>query len=81
MNAKTIATLAAGLAAGVITEDYITEHFGDSMLTKVLAFGAGGAVAGIAGSVAGSVLNEVDRHTGLVSFADDVVSSLNPFKW
>lgn len=85
LNTHTLTTLAAGFAAGNITESYIRENFGDSAFGQVAALVGGGVVGSVVGGAAhgliGEALKTVDDHTGLVSMADDVIDSLNPFKW
>jgi uncharacterized membrane protein YeiH len=63
MDGTSIVKLAADLAVGAITADQIKDHFGEGVLSSVLAIG-GGAVAGIATQAALSLL---DEHTGIVS--------------
>lgn len=85
VNTETLATLAIGFASGSITEDYIRSNYGDSVVTDVMALVGGtivgSAVATGASGMVGDALRSIDDHTGLVSLADDVIDSLNPFKW
>lgn len=74
MEGKQVVKLAAELAAGVITADYISSLYGKGVLAQVLGIGAGTASS----SVVGSMLDAVDRETGIVSdlgsLVDDVFS-------
>lgn len=63
-----IQRLGAQLVAGEISEDYISEHFGDGILTQVLAFVAGGAIGGIAYDIA--------RETPIIGDALDVTADI-----
>lgn len=63
MNGKDIITLAADLAAGVTTADFIKDQYGDGVLTTVLAFGAGLG----AGAATNAILDIVDTNMGIVS--------------
>jgi outer membrane lipoprotein SlyB len=75
MNGKDIIKLAADLAAGGITANAIRDHYGEGVLSAVLAI-SGGAIAGIAVNKA---LDVLDDHTGIVSdlgsVVDDVVDT------
>lgn len=74
MEGKDIVKLAASFATGAVTASYIEEQYGDGVLGMVLAL-AGGSIAG---GVTNSVLDAVDRETGIVSdlgsLVDDVFS-------
>jgi hypothetical protein len=74
MNGKEIVKLAAEFAAGAVSADYISEQFGDGVLGAVLGIVGGTAVGGLTGSL----LDAVDRETGIVSdiggLVDDVFS-------
>ncbi len=69
MDGTSIVKLAADLAVGAITADQIKDHFGEGVLSSVLAIG-GGFAAGAATQVALSVL---DEYTGIVSGAGGLV--------
>lgn len=75
MNGKDIVKLAADLAAGGITANAIRDHYGEGVLSAVLAI-SGGAIAGIAVNKA---LDVLDDHTGIVgdlgSVVDDVIGT------
>lgn len=60
MNGKDLIKLAAEFAAGGISADAIKEHYGDGVLSSVLAI-AGGVAAG---AVAGKAVDVVDNLTG-----------------
>lgn len=74
MDGADIIKLAASLAAGSITADAISEHYGDGVLGAVLGLIGGG----VAGTITNSVLGAVDRETDIVSdvgsLVDDVFS-------
>lgn len=74
MDGKDIVKLAASFSTGAITASYIEEQYGEGVLGMVLAI-AGGSIAG---SVTNSLLDIVDRETGIVSdiggLVDDVFS-------
>ena len=65
--------LAANLAAGTITQDWIKSELGEGVLNSVLAIGGGI----IAGSVANELLTALDDETGIMSdlgsLVDDVL--------
>lgn len=63
MDGKDIIKLAAEFAAGGVTADAIKEHYGEGVLSSVLAIGGGIG----AGYVVGKALDVVDDHTGIVS--------------
>lgn len=75
MDGKQIVKLAADLAAGTISADYIKRYYGDGVLSSVLAV-AGGSLVGVA---VNSALDILDKHTGIVSdvgsLVDDVVDT------
>lgn len=72
-HGKTIVELAADLAAGTITADWVKEQYGDTMLSSLLAL-TGGVVAG---TLTHQALSVIDKETGLVSdlgsLVDDVL--------
>ena len=72
MDGTDIVKLAASFATGTITASHIEEQYGEGVLGMVLAI-AGGSIAG---GVTNTVLNAVDRETGIVSdiggLVDDV---------
>lgn len=74
MDGKDIVKLAASFAAGAVTASYIEEQYGDGVLGMVLAL-AGGSIAG---GTTNTLLDVVDRETGIVSdiggLVDDVFS-------
>ncbi len=72
MDGKQIIKLAADLAAGGITADAIKEHYGEGVLSSVLAI-SGGLVAGVAVNTA---LDVLDSHTGIVSDVGGVVDDV-----
>ena len=72
MDGKDIIKLAVDFAAGGITANAIQEQYGDSVLTTVMAI-AGGSLAGLA---ANSLLDIVDRETGIVSDIGGVVDDV-----
>lgn len=60
MDTKDIASLAAGLAAGTITESYVREVLGDdSLVDQVLSIAAGTAVASLVTNVVGDVVDDI----------------------
>lgn len=73
MDGKDIVKLSADLASGAITQQYISEKYGNGVLGLVLGIGSG-VVAGIATNV---LLDTLDDHTGVVSdvggLIDDVL--------
>lgn len=72
MAGKDLVTLAADLAAGYITADFIKEQYGDSILTEVLSFGAGVGV----GIATQKLLEVVDNETGIVSDLGSLVDDV-----
>lgn len=68
MKASQLAGLAAGLAAGSITANSITEEHGDGVLSAVLAIGTGGLV----GAIAGKATEVFVEETGLGDFIDEL---------
>jgi hypothetical protein len=74
ISGKSIVELAAELSVGSISADAIKNHYGDGILSSVLAIGGGS----LAGALTGSTLNVIDRETGIVSdigeLIDDVFS-------
>ena len=74
MDGKDIIKLAADLSAGSITAAAIKETYGEGILSTVAAI-AGGSMAGV---VTNSLIDVVDRETGIVSdlgsLVDDVFS-------
>lgn len=74
MDGKDIITLAASFAAGGITADAISEHYGDGVLGAVLGLVGGTAVGGLTSAT----LNAIDRETGIIGdvggLIDDVFS-------
>lgn len=74
MDGKEIVKLAAEFATGAVTADFISEQYGDGVLGAVLGI-VGGTVAG---GITGSLLDVVDRETGIVSdiggLVDDIFS-------
>ena len=74
MTGTDIVKLAASFATGAVTASYIEDQYGEGVLGMVLAI-AGGSIAG---SVTNTVLDVVDRETGIVSdigsLVDDVFS-------
>lgn len=79
MKTEDIAQLAAALSAGIITENYITKHYGNSVLSSVLGIAGAGIAGVVASSVTSTALQTLNDHTGLVDVADSLISSLNPF--
>lgn len=77
ITSETLLRLAAGVAAGSITEEYVRENYGSG----VLALLAGGGAGLVVDAVASPVLRELNRHTGLVDVADSVIDAVNPFNW
>ncbi|TFH09124.1 MAG: hypothetical protein E4H14_04995 [Candidatus Thorarchaeota archaeon] len=78
MNGKSIVMLATDLAAGSITADYIREEYGDSVLTSVLAIGAGIGV----GALTHAALEVLDEETGLVGDVGDFIDdTIDLFRW
>lgn len=76
MNGKDLIKLAAEFAAGGISADAIKEHYGDGVLSSVLAI-TGGTVVG---ALTGSAVDLVDDLTGgLVSDAGGIIDDL--FGW
>lgn len=72
LSGKSIAMLAADLAAGLITEEVIKDELGQGILNSVLAIGGGF----VAGAVAQTVLSEIDHHTGIVSDIGSVIDDV-----
>lgn len=72
MDGKQIVKLAADLAAGTVTANAIRDHYGEGVLSAVLAI-SGGAIAGIAVNKA---LDVLDDHTGIVSDLGGVVDDI-----
>lgn len=74
IDGKDIVKLAASFTAGGITAEAISEHYGDGVLGAVMGLIGGGMVT----NATGSVLDIVDRETGIVSglggLVDDVFS-------
>ena len=74
MDGKDIIKLAADFSAGSITAAAIKETYGEGILSTVAAI-AGGSIAGV---VTNSLIDVVDRETGIVSdlgsLVDDVFS-------
>jgi hypothetical protein len=74
MDGKDIIKLAADLSAGSITAAAIKETYGEGILSTVAAL-AGGSIASV---VTNSLIDVVDRETGIVSdlgsLVDDVFS-------
>lgn len=74
MDGTDIVKLAASFATGAITASYIEDQYGEGVLGMVLAL-TGGSIAGV---VTDTVLDVVDRETGIVSdigsLVDDVFS-------
>ena len=78
MNGKQLIMLAADFVAGGITADMIKDEYGDGVLSSVLAI-AGGSIAGV---VTNSVLEAVDRETGIISDVGSVVDDvIDTFKF
>lgn len=68
MDKKDIAQLSVALAAGLITEDMISEELGDSFLADVIAFSGASVAGNIASDIVGGIMdNEI---------VDDVTSTL-----
>ncbi len=72
MNGTDIVKLAADLAAGSISADYIKEHYGEGILSSVLSV-AGGIGAGIATN---TILDYINRETGIVDDIGSVVDDI-----
>lgn len=78
MEGRDLVKLAAEFAAGGVSASYISEHYGDGVLSSVLALAAGTGV----GYLTGKALDVVDEHTGVVSGLGSVVDDvLDIFKW
>ena len=76
MNGKDIIKLAAEFAAGGISADAIKEHYGEGVLSSVMAIAGGTAV----GMLAGTAVDVVDDVTGgLISDVGGVIDDL--FGW
>lgn len=76
MNGKDLIKLAAEFAAGGISADAIKEHYGEGVLSSVLAIAGGTAV----GALTGVAIDAVDNITGgLVSDVGGVIDDL--FGW
>lgn len=75
---KTIAEIAAALAAGTITKRAIEAQFGSSFLAEVLAY----AAAGVAGSAAVSLVDDLMEETGASGMISDVTGEIKDlFSW
>lgn len=72
LDGTDITKLAAEFAAGAITSTAITTIYGPGVLTAVLGIVGGFA----AGSVVGSALDSIDRHTGIVSDVGSLVDDV-----
>lgn len=72
MDGKDIVKLAASFATGAITASYIEEQYGEGVLGMVLAI-AGGSIAG---GVTNTVLDVLDRETGIVSDVGGLVDDM-----
>lgn len=72
LSGKSIAELAADLAAGYITQNAIKQQLGGGILASVLGFG-GGIAAGIAANYALEALND---ETGIVDDIGDVLDDV-----
>lgn len=77
MDGKDIAKLAASLAAGSITEEYIRRNYGSGVLTTVLGL-AGGIGAGFA---VDKLLDVLDEQTGVVSEVGGAIDSAIDSVW
>ena len=81
MNSKDITALAAGLAAGLYTEDQLSEILGDdSLVSQIVSLAGGSVVGGIAAGVTDTLLNN-DVADDIFDTVDEVVDTLNPFNW
>lgn len=72
MQGKDIIKLAAEFAAGGISADAISEQYGESVLSSVLAI-AGGSIAG---AVTGAAIDVLDEYTGIVSGVGSVIDDI-----
>lgn len=72
LKGKTIVELALDLAAGAVTEKAIREQLGEGVLTRVLSI-SGGLAAGV---VASSLINTIDKETGIVSDIGSLVDDI-----
>ena len=78
MNGKDIVKLAVDLTAGSITANAIKEQYGEGVLSSVMALVGGG----LAGVLANSALDLLDKETGLVSDVGSVVDDvIDTFKF
>lgn len=71
MDGREIVKLAADFSAGTVTAAYIKRVYGDSVFATIAALAAGG----VAGVLTDKALDELDRHTGVVSAAGSVVDT------
>lgn len=81
LNTKDLTALAVALGTGAITQDHIRRTYGDGVLGTVLGLAGGSVVGSVAAGLSGDILDVIEDNTGLVSVADDIIESLNPFDW
>ena len=72
MDGKDLIKLAVDLTAGSITASAIKDAYGEGVLSSVMALAGGG----IAGVLANSALDLLDKETGLVSDAGSVIDDV-----
>lgn len=71
MEGREIIKLAADFSAGTVTAAYIKRVYGDGVFAAIAALAAGG----VAGVLTDKAIDELDRHTGVVSAAGSVVDA------
>jgi hypothetical protein len=71
MEGKQLVKLAADFSAGTVTAAAIKRTYGDGVFATVAALAAGG----VAGVLTDAALDKLDKHTGVVSAAGDVVDA------
>lgn len=76
MNNRDIAKYAALIAAGVITEDVLSDLIGDdTIIQKIMSVAGASAIVGAASNL---IDDAVDTT---MDVAEGIVDTLNPFKW
>lgn len=69
MQGRELVKLAADFSAGTASAAYIKRVYGEGVFSTVAALAAGGVV----GLLTDAALDELDKHTGVVSAAGSVV--------
>jgi len=76
-----LASLAAGLAAGSYTNEFVLNSLGGdkSLFDRVLGMASAGVVTGVASSLIGSLLESNDITSDLGEDMDDFISDIFDF--